>query len=344
MIRGWEQEGKAVGDSFPRREFLCSAVRAGLVALAGPVLAMGNVAGVRGAVRADSYGRGKFALVLNGAFAGFLDGVDGGDITASVSQVWDGTTMRKHVSGQHVTPMRIHSGIPLNPNLAGWIKSSIEPSGKFEPRSGLVLECDSTYKVIARRSFNNARITRVEFPAADKSLTNSAGLAVTFHPDSVGLQLRAGEALQSTSSLAKRWLSPNFRLSIPGLERATPYVSKVEVISVSRDLSTASSSKFGTTSSYSTTTPPVDVGALRVKVPNAQVVPFLEWHQQFVVMGKIEERPGTLEYLSADLSTVLRLNLLNLGITKVTRGPVTDAVPYSEVEMYCEAMTCDFMG
>jgi hypothetical protein len=337
----------ADGISAARRQFLRRTGRAGLLALGAPALAANWAAEAYGAA-ARSYIGGRYGLELDGAFAGLLTGFSGGNATGDVIKEKSNQdfVQRKHLGSVRVEPVTIETQLPMPRSFYDWIKSSIEPRPRFLRKNGAIVEFDMSNREVGRRNFFNALITEVEFPSCDGSSKDQARLAVTFSPETVRLGPSKGAPLPLQSRQMAHLLRSNFRLRIQGLEQATVRTSKIESIEVKVATAETGAGKAGV---YSAQPGAIEVPNLVITVADSSAAPFYAWHEDFVLKGnngQDRERPGVLEYLSADLKTVLlALNFFNLGIYKVApdtpSGP-QDTLRRSKVEMYCEAVTADF--
>ena len=323
--------------SAARRRFLGTTGRGALLALAAPALA-GGAAEAFGATR--SYVGGSYGLLLDGAFAGYLTGFSGGNTVGDVLKVQPvgaDRVQRKRLGGFHAEPITIECGLPMAKPFLEWIRSSIEPGAKFQPKTGAIIEFDGAQKEMGRRNFFNAAITEVEFPSCDASSKDPARLTVTFQPEAV--KLAAGTGAKPAAAPATHWLRSNFVLKIQGLEQALTHTTAIQTVEVKL---TGSSDLPGRT-----TPPVIDAANLNIVVADTLIGQFYTWHDEFVIKRTGKPRPGVLDYLSPDMKSVLlSLNLSNLGIIKVApEAPAAGApqgIRRSKVEMYCESVTINF--
>jgi hypothetical protein len=343
-MTGVRERSAVAGKAVPsRRQFLGRAGRLGIGVLGGVSLSAGkwgDALAALTAARTDG-SPALYALVLNGSFAGLLGGFRGGEATAEVvtEQVGADFVQRKQLGRRWVEPMTLHAGLPMSHAFYAWIKSGIEPAGLMNPLSGSILELDSSLRVLARRSFENARVAKVEFPACDPSSRIPARIAVTCFPESVAVSLGGGQTVAQAAARQAFWLGTSFRLQIQGLEKPALSARRVESIVVSR---MASPATVGVTR---TTPPTIEVANLRVTIHNSAIQPFYAWHRDLVVKGGGPELLGFLEYRSSAGAVLLGLNFFNLGIVKISPAPPPSGRTVSAdsiVEMYCEAVTCDF--
>jgi len=326
-----------------RRRFLNAAGRAGLLTFGAPGLAATWAREACGALAPTKTNfPGLYGLELDGVFTGLLAAFSGGSSTADVVKEPVGADRVQHKSlgTRRVEPITIETGLVMAKPLYSWIKSSIEPNSKFPPKSGAIIEFDSTYKAVGRREFFNALLTEVEFPLCDASSKDQARLSITLAPESVRLGAAKGGVLSTQARTQKSSMAANFRLRIEGLEQSTSLTNRIEPMSIKV---TVPASTIGEGRVASPTAPVIDIPNLVVTMSDTRIGPIYQWLDDFVVKGHNSERRGVLDYLTPNLQSVLlSVNFFNLGIVKVAPEPWvagTDQQRRSRVEMYCEAVT-----
>jgi hypothetical protein len=329
-----------------RRQFFGNAARAGLTALAAPVLATAFGEAYGGDMRA--YAGTQYALELDGAFAGFVWNPSGGNVVAEVisEKMGPDRIQRKRIGARRIEPITIETSLPIARPFYEWIKSSVDARLKFMRKNGAIIAFDFDGKERSRRNFSNAFVSAVQFPACDASSKEAARLTVTFAPEVVALTAGKGTLPPQPVRSQKGWLHSAFRLRIKGLEPATDRVNKIEPITIKV---TTPPAGLGEKRDSEFAPATIDVGNLVINVPEAVLAPVYAWHEDFVVKGNSgpeRERVGVLEYLHPDMkSPLLVLNLFNLGIFRIAPEPVApnvERLAQSKVEMYCQAITADF--
>ena len=333
------------GMLMPRRRFLRSTARVGIVGLAAPALTGWLTASAATSVRA--YTRGYYALELDGSVMGVMSGVTGGGVTSDVVVEKPGPDRirHKHLAGVKYEPISIEVSLPMAKPFYAWLKSSFEPQQKLLRKNGAILTLDYNGRVVARRDFINALVTEVEFPGCDAGSKEPASIGVTFAAERVtDTAPRASAPLPQAPK--QRWISSNFRLNIQGLEAATVRANKIEALAIK--LQTVDN-PVGEMRDYQREPAGMEFPTLVVTIAEAYAKPMYDWLEDFVVRGnngQDREKVGVLEYLAPDMKTpLLSLNLFGLGIFRATPDAVTaptEQVRRTTVSMYCEMITADF--
>ena len=130
-----------------------------------------------------TYVSGRFALDLNGGFAGFLKSCEGGDIKANVISEPAGLDNRvhKHIGQPEYGDIKLQLGLSSSPAINDWIRESWNKN--YQRKAGAVIACDFNYKEKGRRTFTEALITEVGFPALDGSAKEPAYMTVGLSPE-----------------------------------------------------------------------------------------------------------------------------------------------------------------
>lgn len=330
-----------------RREFLRKAAQTagGLIALSSPLVSGPWLSSAAAADTKRSYVAGRFALELDGQFAGFVTGFEGGNLVGQVIslKVADGS-VRKQIGGMKIEPISIETGLSMEKPFYEWIKAILD--GKAGPKNGAIIAMDFNNKEVGRRIFFNALITEIEFPACDAASKEAARMTITLTPESLRFDPPSLKQAPLPVTKQKQWLPSNFRLNIQGLEPATARVNKVEALVIKQKVTEEA---VGQRRDIQKGPSPPEYPNLVITLPESQAGLFYAWHQDFVIKGnngQDKEKPGVLEILSPDLKSVLAsLQFQNLGIFKVAPEPGqagAEAIGRIKAEMYCEKITATF--
>ena len=306
-----------------RREFLWRALPGAAVAGAGltmlhPWVSFAASAQLQPGKAERGYTAGKYALEIDGQFAGWIESVEGGQATS------EGATGRPGLEQKRVPivkyeDIRVNYGTGMSRNFYEWIQASLE--GRLSRKSGAVIACDYDFREKSRMVWNNAVITEVAFPACDASSKDAAKMSITFSPEAIREQTtpRGGPTYsaggRSAQMMQKRWLPANFRLQIDGLEAACTRVNKIEAIVVGQGRSKGYEAR-GMAGG-------LQASNLVVTLPEADAAAFQKWHEGLRtegkgIMGGGRERNGTLAYLTPDLREALfTLTFRNLMVSKL---------------------------
>ncbi len=223
-----------------RREFLWRALPGAAVAGAGltmlrPWVSFGADPQLTPGKTERSYTAGKFALEIDGQFAGWIESVEGGHATSdSGVEAGRAGLEQKRGLGAKYENIRVNCGTGMSRNFYEWIQASLE--GRSSRKSGAVIACDYDFKEKSRMVWSNALITEVGFPACDAASKDAAKMSVTFLPETIREQTipAGGRAYPAVNrggqGMQKKWMPANFRLQIDGLEAACTRVNKIEAI------------------------------------------------------------------------------------------------------------------
>lgn len=333
------------GASPSRRQFFQTAgiAAGGLYALAAPSLAGPWVAQAEAAVDKRSYVVGRFGLELDGAFCGLISAFQGGNIVAEVITTRQGQGFpTKHLGPLKVEPITIEVGLEMTKPLYEWMSRTLNLENAR--KNGAIIEMDQSFKEVGRRSFTNAFISEIEFPACDASSKTPANITVTIAPET--LKLEGGSGKQAPSGGAKTQksiLASNYRFNIQGLEQATQRATKIEAFGFKQSIVAQQGGQSRVSSEKSSGQP--EFTNLVVLVSEASAGPMYAWFDDFVIKGNnsaAKERPGVLEFLSGDMkNSIANVQFSGLGVFKISSDSSAGAERQrlTKVEMYCQRMT-----
>jgi T4-like virus tail tube protein gp19 len=311
------------------------------VGLAGAKAALGTertAAGAPTPPQPRPFAGAHFALELEKAKnVGFLRSVEGGGIRADViRESTESCSPRKHLGPVKYEDLMVMFGVGMGADLYEWLGDffQCEPSR----RSGAIVAADFDFKERSRRSFSEAVISEITFPALDGSSKDAAYLTVTLTPETIRPEKGSGKKVTGCEAKKQKlWKASNFRLTIDGLDGKA--VSRVDALTFTQKV--------------------VDVGGdvrrpepAGIEVPNLVITlaessaqSFFDWFEDFVIDGnnsQEEEKGGMLEYLTPDLKDVLfTLTFKNLGIFSLAPEKAeasADEIRRVKVEMYCESV------
>jgi tail tube protein gp19 len=337
-----------VRDAGPsRRQFFHKAGLAagGLYALAGPSILRPWVSGAEAATDKRSYIGGRFGLELDNTYCGTLNQFEGGNFTADIIAHATGSerVKSKTLGAPKIEAITVETGLEMAKPWYDWISRTM--NGEPLRKSGAVIELDQNSKEIGRRIFTNALLSEIEFPASDATNAKDPWkLTVSFVPEQ--LQVVSGPGKQFPSGTkTKTGFASNYRLNIQGLETATQRATKIDAFAIKQQIVVGG---LGGTKSSALTPGFLEFPNLEVSVPEAFAGPLYGWIDDFVVKGNngtTKERPGLLEYLAPDGKPFASVQLIGLGVFKIsTEGgpPNVERQRRTKVDMYCQRMTATF--
>ena len=266
----------------------------------------------------------------------------GGNIVADVVTERQGPGFpRKHLGNLKVEPITIEVGLEMTKPFYEWMSKTLNLENVR--KNGAIIEMDQTFKEVGRRTFTNAFISEIEFPACDGSVRTAAAITVTIAPEQVKLEGGSGKQITSAGGKGQKSLvSSNYRLNIQGLEQATQRASKIEAFGFKQSIvdQQAGQSRVPQKASGQ-----VEFTNLVVSISEASAGPMYAWFDDFVVKGNnsaAKERPGVLEFLSIDMkTTIAAVQFYGLGVFKISSDSSAGAerTRLTKVEMYCQRMT-----
>jgi phage tail-like protein len=308
-----------------RREFLWRALPGAAVAGAGLTMLrpwVSFAAGVQGPPPAvgggkRSYVAAKYALEIDGQFAGWIESVEGGHATSGVESGRAGIE-QKRGPGVRYEDIRVNCGTGMSRNLYDWIQASF--NHQYSRKNGAVIAADYNYNEVERLDWFNGVITEVGFPALDASSKDAAKMTIMISPETTRVSTRTGGRVGGTykndQAIQKKWLPSNFRLQIDGLEAACTRVNKIEAIVVGQGRSAGYGAR-GMAGG-------LQASNLVITLPEADAKPFYMWLEGVRtegkgIMGGGRERNGTLAFLTPNLQEALfTLTFRGLSIARLT--------------------------
>jgi hypothetical protein len=268
---------------------------------------------------------GRFAVAVDGNFAGFASSVEGGSVFAEVVnvQVGPGRLATKSISRVKTEPLKLElTGVPT-PALVGLLSEFLGGDGK--PHQVRVVEGDANNNVVEARVYLAALVTELGMPALDASAKDPARLLLTLQPESVVEEAAGGRMPEAPAARSTDWSTANFQLALGGLP--TSRVIRIEPFTFTRAGAGA----------------PLGVPNLKVTFAAQDLPGFKAFFQSFVVAGNNgsdKELSGSLALLSRNLrDAAFTLRFKGVGMVSLRRAPsanAADARLRSETELYVE--------
>lgn len=287
------------------------------------------------------FAAGRYLLALDGAAAGFLASVEGGEIAGEVVSEPGSATyyQKKHIGNVRYGEFALQLGFAMTPSVYDWISASLE--GTYQRKNGAIVAADFNYVEKSRREFHDALITEVGFPALDAAAKDPAYLVLKFAPDRTERKPGSGKQLTPVSaSKQKQWLPSNFRVRLDGLPTAR--VSKVDAFTIKQ---TAVADDAGADREPVREPGKLEFPNLKITLAESDAAPWEAWHQDFVLDGNNDEkaeRAGAIVFLASNLQDELaRVELHGVGIVSVepeTGDSAKETIRRVVAEVYCERM------
>lgn len=343
-----------------RRDFLKTIGGLTAAAVAGPACAPGSTdarpAGAAAAtgtaaeaavVAGRPGGAAKYALELDGSFAGWLQSFEGGYAVGDVvtEKIGPDHYAKKHIGAVKYEDITVTCGTGMSKAFYEWIRDTLDH--RYTRRSGVVRGADQNLRERSRLEFANALISEVGMPALDGSSKDTANLTVKFSPEYTRRKAGSGATVKFTaeSKVHRTWLSSSFNLAIAGLEDATSRALKIEAITIKQS---PAEDPIGDARDYVKEPASLEFPNLVVTLAESSSGSFYDWHEDFVIRGyngDERERGGSLEYSDQQGRPFFTLTFQNLGVFKVAPDKAEaggEGIRRVKAEMYCEQMKFDF--
>lgn len=296
-----------------------------------------------GAVAPQRYDLPGYLLELDGAPAGVMASLQGGNVHAEVLTEPAGPDGfgRKRLGQPQVEPFEMQVGFGMSQPVYDWMAAFLRM--EVRPKDGAVVASSG----LTRRAFTGAVITEITLPAMDAASKEAGYLTVKFAPEQVrygrgsaGKSGAKAPPAPSRSAAQKQWPLANFRLEIDGLDARR--VSRIDPITVRQP---AMEDGAGSSRRPERAPGPVEISNLKITLSATQADDWLAWYEDFVIEGHNgpeQEKSGSISLLAANQKELLAtVRLHNLGIVAVrevrNESGAASAQRY-EVELYVERM------
>jgi hypothetical protein len=236
-------------------------------------------------------------------------------------------------------PFTIEIGMGMAKGFYEWIQASFD-KGSVQ-KSGEVVAADFDYRAQSARVFQNALITEVTIPALDGGSKEPAYMTVKIDPERIRYEQRNGEQLNSKiGGKTKLWQTSNFRVDLGSLP--CDNISKVDSFTWKQSIIKDAVGAFREATKHPSK---VEVPNLKFTISMADLAPWQDWHQSFLIDGKCSETDhltGAITFLGPDTKEELgTIELFGVGISALTAAAQEankDDVARFEVSLYVEEM------
>ena len=294
---------------------------------------------------ARSYTAGRFALDLDGAIAGYVKSVTGGNIKGEVAvhQLGPDNIQKKHLATITHEPFTVEVGMGMSKAFYEWIRASFDKG--YVTKSGEMIAADFDYQAQSARTFMDAYISEVTIPALDGSSKEPAYMTVKMDPERIRYEKRSGEKLKGNiGSAQKKWLCSNWRFELGSLPCSR--VAKIESFTWKQGIIKDEVGAFREPTKHPAK---VEVPNLKLSISMADIEDWRMWHQSFVIDGKCaedDELTGSITFLGPDLKEELaEIHLDHVGIISLEQAKQEanqEQVARFDVEVYVESMRFEY--
>jgi hypothetical protein len=288
----------------------------------------------------------NYFLSLDGVVCGILKSVEGGGISAAVIQEPAGQDdfIKKHIGPPNYEDVLLQIDFSLDRAVYDWITAAW--SGKFVRKDVAIFGADSQMQVVSQREFFKSLITEITIPAMDASSKEPGYITLRLTPEYSRSTKLPGETRINTSQRQqKSWLPSNFRLDIGGLDCSR--VSKLDALTVKQ---TVVQDDIGEMREYIREPGKLEFPNLKVTLAESFAQSFIDWHNDFVIMGnsgESQEKTGSISLFDPSLTELARINFFNLGIFRLVPEKAqiqADQIKKIVFEMYCERIEFVYPG
>lgn len=281
------------------------------------------------AAEARSYVGGRFTLELDGAKAGFLQSVDGGGISAEVTEESAPPVFDKHVGPAAFDQFEVQLGLSMGKPLMDWIQASLDM--KYQRKSGEIAAADFKRKVRRVSEFNDALITAIRFPACDALAKEYGFVALRFAPTVTRQRPGDGSRVLPPDDMTQRqWHPEDFRFTLDGIDCAE--VLAIDPIIVEMPPLKPNDPQ----------PPRPRIGNLRLTATGRTAAALIDWADDFIIKGNndpLREKTGALRFLEAQRGReLLGIEFTGLGIFSITPKPEPEDPEKIEVRLYAETV------
>jgi phage tail-like protein len=280
---------------------------------------------------ARTYTAEHFAFTLDGVACGFVEALDGGDISADVVETATGNSVfvAKHIGAPKYEDFVAQIGLSMAQPLYDWIEATL--SANVVRKNGSFTTADANLNAKTEQQFSNAIVTEVGFPALDAAAKDAAHLTVKLAPELTRSAKASGKLPPAAAAKAKAWTRANFRLELDGLDCS--HVKRIDAFAVQL---TSTGDAVGDARDLLREPGRIDFPNLSVTIADGPTAAsWRAWFEDFVVNGNntsAQEKSGAIVYLAPDLKTELgRVLLHGVGIFALRRNPLTAG-------LYCQRM------
>jgi hypothetical protein len=304
--------------------------------------------GLVGAAGRRGYTAGWFALEMDNQAlpVGFVTQMDGGAFSSEPVLDYTGKDMfvSKYAGKPKYDDITLGIGMPNSWRLFNWVKSSLD--NKPERHGGALVGYDNFAGQAerSRRTFTDALISEITFPALDGASTSPANITLKISPETITYQLGATRlnAAQARDEAIKqkRWSCQNFGMRLDGFwGQGSQRNASIESFTIKQAImENATGDRLENTK-----------WAGRVEYPNISISfdePHMErWYQWYreCTECRVTRRTGAISWYAPDLRTeLMRLNLdgvglLNLAVDRYEAGK--EQIARGRATLFVESMS-----
>lgn len=288
-----------------------------------------------------SYSAGRFALGIDGAFAGFIKKVAGGDVKGEVVKHNLGTSFyaKKHLATISHDAITVDIAAGMGASMWEWVKASMDQG--FIQKNLELQACNFNHEVESVRAYSDCYITEVGLPALDGASKDAVYVNCKIEPRIIRYEKGTGDKIKGDENAkSKDFLCSNFKVELGGLpcER----VAKVGALKWTQKIV---KDEVGAFREAMKEPAALEVSDLELDISMADIDAWQDWHKSFVIDGMCsdgDELSGSITLLGPDMKTeLLVVELLHVGIMSLAAADVEankEEVARFKVKCYVEEM------
>jgi hypothetical protein len=290
-----------------------------------------------------SFAQGRFGCSIDGKFAGYIKKVAGGTIKGELVKHNLGTTyhQKKHLATISHEPLNIDISMGMGQVFWEWVKASFDKG--FVEKTVELQAANFNQEVQAVRVFNDAFIEEFNFPKCDGADKGPGYFSCKIRPRIIRYEKGSGQLTGEENANAKKWLSSNFRFELGDLP-----CDRVATIDPIYFTQKTVRDEVGAFREPMVEAAALEVSNIKLSISMADVEPWRQWHQSFVIDGKCtdgDELTGSLTFLGPDMTEeLMTVSFTHVGIISLEQQAVeanSDKVARFDVELYVEEIHID---
>jgi hypothetical protein len=279
-----------------------------------------------------AYTAGRFSLELDDKKpVGFVEALDGGHFKSDAlksplggrpGQTGGDFLVMQYPGRPKYEQVTIGVGASMTKPFWNWVAATLDR--KPERRTGALVMYDFNNKERQRRTFKEALISEVQFPALDANSKNPARMQIKIDPEILEYTDGDRSSLQYQHAneqwrKQKMWQSSNFAMRLERFGDAKLNLSKVDAFTVKQGVMTDA---VGAERAVRKVPGKLELPNLTVTFSEADAKQWMDWYKKAVVDGDYEHTTGSLIYFATDNTTeIMRVEfeglcILNLDIEK----------------------------
>jgi hypothetical protein len=232
-----------------------------------------------------------------------------------------GETKEAAIAGT-VGPLQMVLGSSMGAGIVAWVQSSLTASPTT--KDGRIVTLEGSKTAGAQRTFYDALITEVGFPALDVSSDEPVGITLTVQPSEMRVESSVAKAV--TAPGKDTWHASHFTFSLA--EMNTKAVSKIDAITVKQTVAKHEVGEQRDTSKSPGAT-------FSIELPASELAQWTAWSAKGGV------KPGSIVYLDdagAEIGTLVLGAVAITSIAPEKSEANAESIKKVKIELYVEQM------